>query len=251
LRKDGAVGTWQSAAALNNAEWCDTVVRSHGGITHFGGDAWTSQHRTPVYYPDAVTLAPGLVARELLSCIDTSVGCSVKDSFTALDLTPYGFGVRFEADWIVRLGPPPPPTSGGPEWMRVVLSGELAKWEDAWRAEGGPKGTFRPELLERASVAVLAAYHSDAVVAGAIFNCGAMVVGISNVFVGPGADLDPWPRCLAIAGELFPDTPVVGYEPGESLLQAEHNGFQTAGSLRVWTNEGGAVGPLLGGDSAK
>jgi hypothetical protein len=89
------------------------------------------------------------------------------------------------------------------------------------------------------------------VIAGAILNCGATVVGLSNVFVGPGADLDPWPGCLAFAGELFPGTPVVGYESGDSLLEAERNGFQTAGSLRVWTNDGGAVGRLLGGASAK
>ena len=92
-------------------------------------------------------------------------------------------------------------------------------------------------MVELASVAVLAAYDSDAVVAGAILNCDATVVGISNVFVGPGADLDPWPGCLAFAGELFPGTPVVGYESGDSLLQAERNGFQTAGPFRVWTND--------------
>ncbi len=233
--------TWQSAAALNNAEWCDIVVRSHGGITHFGSDAWTSQDRTPEYYPDAVALAPCLAVPELLSCIDTSVGCSVKDSFNGLDLTPYGFRPLFEADWIVRLGPPPPAPPGGPRWERVVRPGELAKWEDAWRPEDGPKDLFRAELLDHDSVAVLAACRDDAVVAGAILNCSAMVVGVSNVFVRPGADLDPWPGCLAFAGELFPDKPVVGYESGSSLLQAERNGFQTAGSLRVWTNYGDAV----------
>lgn len=235
------MGAWQSAAALNNAEWCDLVVRSHGGITHFGSGAWTSQNRTPAYYPDAVTLAPRLAVPELLSCIDTSAGCSIKDSFSRLDLTPYGFRVLFEADWVVRLGPPPPVPSGGPKWERVVRSGELAKWEDAWRAENGPKDMFRAEILDHASVAVVTAYWHDAVVAGAILNCSSTVVGISNVLVGPGADLDPWPGCLALAGELFPGKPVVGYESGESFLQAEGNGFQTVGSLRVWLNDGGAI----------
>ena len=100
---------------------------------------------------------------------------------------------------------------------------------------------FRAELLDHDSVAVLAAYRGDAVVAGAILNRSAMVVGISNVFVVPGEDLVPWPRCLAFAGELFVDKPVVGYESGASLLQAERNGFQTAGPLRVWINDGGAA----------
>jgi hypothetical protein len=120
------VGTWQSAAALNNAEWCDLVVRSRGGTTHLGSDVWTSQDRAPACYPDAVTLVPRVAVPGLLSCIDTSAGCSVKDSFSGLDLAPYGFRVLFEANWVVRLGPPPPAPSGGPKWARVVRPGELA-----------------------------------------------------------------------------------------------------------------------------
>jgi hypothetical protein len=229
LRQDRAVGTWQSAAALNNAEWCDLVVRSHGGRTRFGSDAWTSQDRTAVYYPDAVTLVPRLAVPELLSRIDTSAGCSVKDSFTGLDLTPYGFRVPFHADWVVRLGPPPLAPSGGPKWERVARPDELATWEDAWRAEDGPRDLFRAELLDDASVTVLAAYQHEAVVAGAILSRSATVVGISNVFVRSVADLDPWPGCLAFAGELFPDKPVVGSESEDSLLQAERNGFRLLG----------------------
>jgi hypothetical protein len=86
------VGTWQSAAAINNAEWCDLVARSHGAKTHFDNRSWTSEDRTPPYYPDAVTLAPGLAVPELLSRVNVSIGCSVKDSFADLDLTSYGMG---------------------------------------------------------------------------------------------------------------------------------------------------------------
>jgi hypothetical protein len=228
------VGDWQSAAAHNNADWCDVVVRSHGGTTHFGADVWTSQDRAPTYYPDAVTLVPHVPVPKFLSCIDTSPGCSVKDSFAGLDLTPYGFRVLFEADWLVRLGPPPPVASGGPTWERVVRPDELAEWEDGWRADDGPKDLFRAEILEHASVAVLAARWHDAVVAGAILNCSSAVLGISNVFIADGVDLDPWPGCVALALELFPDRPLVGYESGENLLWAEHSGFQKTGPLRVW-----------------
>ena len=229
------MGDWRSAAAHNNADWCDVVVRSHGGTTHFGRDAWTSQDRAPTYYPDAVTLAPHVPVPELLSCIDNSPGCSVKDSFSALDLTPYGFCVLFEADWVVRLGRPPPAASGGPTWERVVQRDQLTEWEDAWRADDGPTDLFSAEILEHASVAVLAARRHDAVVAGAILNCSSAVVGISNVFVVHGVHFDPWPGCLALALELFPDRPLVGYESGDSLPHAERNGFQKIGPLRVWT----------------
>jgi hypothetical protein len=87
---------------------------------------------------------------------------------------------------------------------------------------------------------MLAAYRHGTVVAGGVLSSSPTVVGISNVFVGLGADLDPWPGCLAFAGELFPGKPVVGYQSGGSLLQAERNGFQTAGPLRVWINDRGA-----------
>ncbi len=120
-------------------------------------------------------------------------------------------------------------------------AGAGGAWRHEHHPEDGPRDLFRAELLDHDSVAVLAAYRGDAVVAGAILNRSAMVVGISNVFVVPGEDLVPWPRCLAFAGELFADKPVVGYESGASLLQAERNGFQTAGPLRVWINDGGAA----------
>jgi hypothetical protein len=39
--------------------------------------------RTPPYYPDAVTLLPDVSIEQVLSGIDTSEGCSVKDSFAS------------------------------------------------------------------------------------------------------------------------------------------------------------------------
>ena len=238
FRQDEAVGTWQSAAALNNAEWCDLVARSHGAKTHFDSYAWTSKDRTPPYYPDAVTLARGTVVPVLLSRVDAAFGCSVKDSFAELDLTSYGFRTLFEADWIVRLGPPSPALSAGPRWERIVQRHELVKWEDAWRAEEGPTELFRAQLLDNASVAVLAAYQRGVVVAGAVANRSSTVVGISNVFVRRGAGLDPWPGCLTLASALFPDKPFVGYESGDQLAEARSNGFHDAGALRVWVKDG-------------
>src|SRR4051812_21552215 len=51
-----SMDAWRTTAATNNAEWCDLVCRSHGAQTLFDDDAWTSETRTPAYYPDAVTL---------------------------------------------------------------------------------------------------------------------------------------------------------------------------------------------------
>ncbi len=241
IRQDEVVEKWQNAAALNNAEWCDLVARSHGAKTRLDGRLWTSKDRAPPAYPNAVTLARGVAVPELLSRVDATIGRSVKDSFAELDLKPYGFRTLFEANWIVRLGPPPPPPSTGPVWARLVELHELVEWEDAWRGDDGPTELFRAELLDNPSVAVLGAYQRGAVVAGAIVNRSMAVVGISNVFVRAIEGPDPWPGCLALAGELFPDKPVVGYESGDQLLQAKSHGFEDAGALRVWVKDGGEV----------
>ena len=107
------VASWQTVAAVNNAEWCDVVCETQGAQTRVDADAWTSRTRTPPGYPDAVTLVPRLSVPELLARIDTSVGCSIKDSCASLDLTGYGFRVLFDAQWIVHRGRAVPPR---PRW---------------------------------------------------------------------------------------------------------------------------------------
>ncbi len=69
------------------------MSRSHGLAGEFGAHAWAAPSRTPLYYPDAVTLAPGADRAALVSRIDTvAPGASVKDSFADLDLTEEGTG---------------------------------------------------------------------------------------------------------------------------------------------------------------
>lgn len=79
------------AAARENAEWCELPERADG--------FWFSRERTPPYYPDAVTLRPGVDVSEILAAIDTSPGCSIKDSFD--DLEAPGFRRLFRAHWLV------------------------------------------------------------------------------------------------------------------------------------------------------
>ena len=91
------------AAARNNAEWCAAMSRSHGLAGEFGTQAWAAPAPTPLYYPDAVTLVPGVDPAALTAQIDpTAPGASVKGSFADLDLTQAGFQVLFGAQWIHR-----------------------------------------------------------------------------------------------------------------------------------------------------
>jgi hypothetical protein len=221
-------------AAHDNAAWCSTVCRTHGLTGSFGPAAWTSPVRTPPFYPDAVTLRPGVPAEAVLTAIDDGPGCSVKDSFADLDLSGHGFRVLFEAQWIHRQ-PGTPGETG--DWEVVADPDALAEWEDAWRGADGPVGLFRAELLDDPAVEVLAARAQGRVVAGAVLSLFGRPVGVSNVFVTEPQAGSPWPGLLAAAAERHPGRPLVGYERGEDLAEALRHGFRTAGPLRVWLRE--------------
>jgi hypothetical protein len=232
---------WQAAVA-DNARWCDLIARSHGLQTRCDQVAWTCRSRTPPFYPDAVTLVARPHLPALLDRVDASPGCSVKDSFGVLDLGPYGFRILFDADWIARPAAQPVPTPGGPGWQRVVRPAELAQWEDAWGSGAGPGGLFPAALLGQDWVAVLAARHHGQIVAGAVLTCGPAVVGLSNFFARPAAGPRPWRGCLALAAALFPGKTLVGYASGGELAEAQRDGFQRVGQLRVWLNDTGPAG---------
>ncbi len=227
------------AAARNNADWCAAVCRSHDLSGALGEAAWTSADRTPLYYPDAVTLHPGAAPADFLPRIDTaSPGCSVKDSFAALDLTPDGFTELFSAQWIHR--PAGAPVSATPRLRaEPVRSGELLHaWQAAWHGDGEAPDVFRPALLAEPSVLVLAVHDGPTLVGGAVLNSGAGLVGLSNLFtVDEAADADEAEvRACAFraAAEYFPGLPVVGYEHGDELASALDSGFTAIGPLRIW-----------------
>lgn len=158
---------WRAASA-NNAHWCDLAARSHGLKTEFTGQAWTCQQRTPPFYPDAVTLTPHLPTGELLARIDTSAGCSVKDSFAAVDLHPPGFRIWFWATWIARPHTPPVAAPRRLRWRRIGQPEDLARWQQARPDPTEPTDLFRASLLSHDQVAVLAAEHDSQILAGAV-----------------------------------------------------------------------------------
>jgi len=145
----------------------------------------------------------------LLDRIDTTPGCSVKDSFSTLDLCPAGFSVLFEASW---LHVPPPPSRDSP-WRRVGDAEELEAWV---LAAGLPRGLLRPALLDDPRVTVL---RTPELAAGAVLNRSQGVVGVTNAFGRTGATL------LDALGTFAPGLAVVGYEDDPP---------HPVGALRVW-----------------
>ena len=226
------------AAARNNAEWCAAMSRSHGLAGEFGAQSWAVPSRTPLYYPDAVTLVRGADRAALMSRIDTAApGASVKDSFADLDLTEVGFRVLFEAQWIHRPASAPAPAPGL-LWSVVGDLGTLGAWALAWDDGAGNADLFRPELLDDPDTFVLAGQSVDGrVVTGAVASRGDQVIGVSNVFA-LGSDPDAaWPGVLNAVNRLFPTLPVVGYEQGDDLAAAVRHGFELVGPLRIWLYE--------------
>ena len=220
-------------AARNNAEWCDAICRTYGIAGHFGTDSWSSPTRTPKYYPDAVTLVPGVAVAQLLSGIDAGEGCSVKDSFADLDLAAAGFRPLFHAEWLHRAAGNSRAASGR-RWSTVTTEQQLGEWESTWSGSAEATGFFRPPVLADEAIAVLARYDNGRIVAGAIANRSATVFGLSNIFDATGDLEAAWLGGAAAATALWGQMPVVGYESGASLDAAHQAGFDSVGELVVW-----------------
>ncbi|WP_418956926.1 hypothetical protein [Streptomyces tritici] len=230
------------AAVRNNAVWCEAMCRAHGRPGDFGARAWTNARRTPLYYPDAITLTADATAGDVLAGIDRRTPyASVKDSYATLDLTAEGFQMLFEAEWIHRPAGRPAPAAPEAVWTQVRTPEELADWEAAWRGDDeDAAGLFRPELTADPTTTLLAGRDaaSGRVVAGAVLTEAAGVLGVSNLFAtdaaGPAGAAGAWAGVLTFAAEHHPALPLVGYEHGDALTAAVTAGFTTTAPLRVW-----------------
>ena len=221
-------------AAANNAGWCQTVCRAHGIPGLLAGGLWQAAAPPPRFYPDAVTLVPGLDPAGVAAAVPARAGASVKDSFADLDLSGYGFDALLEAQWVwreagadvpVRLTVAPPPTRL--HWTAVGSGEQLAEWG----AASGQRDTFPPELLSDDGVRFLTARADSEVVGRAALCLGGGVVCVSNMWSGgPGV----WETLGEVVCRLFPGHPVAGYERGAELAEAVAAGFMPVGPLRVW-----------------
>ncbi|GAA1971063.1 hypothetical protein GCM10009817_08700 [Terrabacter lapilli] len=225
-------------AARNNALWCDAVARSHGVTTTLDDLAWSAATRTPPYYPDAVTLSADVGEYDLLARIDDSDGCSVKDSWSRLDLTLEDFARLVVGEW-VWLDPSVPTSAGrARSWRRLGTPDEMAAWVRAWASDPDAEAILRPSLLEVPGVHVLAAHASEdpssPVVAGAVVHVTGEVAGIGNVFALDGDVPGTWREAAAAARGVVGDMPLVGWEAGDSVDAAVAAGCERLGPLTVW-----------------
>jgi hypothetical protein len=242
------------AAAHNNAVWCDAVSSALGGETAFGNGLWVNRQQAPPYYSNAVTLNPDDTDGQsagIRALLDAGLSgkWTVKDSFCTLDLTPLGFRVLFEAQWLTLATEKPmrTPDARSAHWERITTEGGLAEWETAWRrhsanmdASSVPR-IFMPRLVADLNVAFLCGHLDAQVVAVAAANFSddgtGRVCGLSNVFV-PSQDAEAHRiGALALARACFPGLSLVGYARGNDLVAMRALGFQVLGPLRVWIRE--------------
>lgn len=229
----------------NNVDWYRSVTRAHGLEGAIEHGVWTCRASMPSYHSNAVTVSPSGTDAQLAHLHDLvdAVGhpFTVKDSHASLDLTPLGFRVLFEAQWIRLAHGAMTRGSEGPAggWRRLTTPEELERFEDAWRAHGSPATTrvFVPALLADESVTFLAAERGGEIVAGVAANRSTDVVGLSNFFAArPDGDAR-FAGAVAAVRRSSPGVPVVGYESGESLARARREGFRAVGTLRIWLRE--------------
>ena len=225
-------------AARNNALWCDAVARSHGVATRTDAQAWTASTRTPPYYPDAVTLSPSVGEYDVLARVDDSDGCSVKDSWSRLDLSLEDFARIVVGEWVwldpsVRLSRP-----AGVSWRRVTTPEAMAAWVRAWAGDPEAEAILRPSLLDEPGVHVLGATSADGpqapVVAGAVVNVTGEVAGLGNVFGHDGDAERVWAAAAHAARQVAGGIPLVAWEAGASADAAVAVGCERLGPLSVW-----------------
>ncbi|MGW5238202.1 hypothetical protein ACWEOW_04670 [Monashia sp. NPDC004114] len=223
-------------AARNNALWCDAVCRTHGLRGSMAADAWSVPTRTPPYYPDAVTLSPDVDEYDLLARLDSTDGCSVKDSWSRLDLTVEDFARLVVGEW-VWLGPGQARSGDGRWWEPVGSADDFAHWVRAWASDEDALAVLRPDLLMEPGVHVLAArsHPGGDIVAGCIVNITGEVAGVSNLFDSDGGDPErTWRGAATAAHEVVDGIPLVGWEAGDSLAAAVAAGCERIGPLTVW-----------------
>ncbi len=217
-------------AAANNADLYQVVFRGHGLRFRRSDNAFVAVDQPPPYYSQMTVLSPddpeAILAEvdALAQRAEAVVG--LKDGFSTLDLTGRGFETLFDAQWIWRA-----PQSAQPTWKVVSSAAGLDCWEAAWKRGGSPTDVrmFPPDMLGDASVAFLANWDGDQIVAGCIANLSPDCVGVSNVFGS-----DAFAAAAKAVGALYPTLPIVGYESGPDIENAIRAGFETIGTLRIW-----------------
>jgi hypothetical protein len=235
-------------AVLNNTCWYEAIFTAHGLANETDGRVWRSHETAPPFHSNLVVLSPLTTRSDIETCAagieqqPRPKGWSLKDSYACLDLTPLGYAVLFDADWIWRdpVAVQAPACDAPLSWKRLDSPSSLAEWERAWSGDTRNEKEvlrtrqFPDRLLGSADHMFFAGRLDGKVVAGGIANRSPGAVGLSNIFSPPEFLEDTWRALTCAISAAFPGTPIVGYERGVDLELAQGVGFAPVGKLRVW-----------------
>lgn len=217
-------------AASNNADLYESVmsahdiecVREHGLFRVLG--------TPPPYFSVLTTLEPG---REDL--VKGLMPAGFKDGFYDIDATVFGYHLLFTSSWIWLENPQQ--SESQLTWREATTHQEQADWQNRWWGVHATERStiYTPQMVTDPSLRFLTAFEANSPVGCALFNRSESVVGISNLFAFEGSDAGLWRDIAGEAACRFPGLPLCGYEREDSLDNAQANGFEAIGQLRVWT----------------
>lgn len=213
-------------AVENNIAWCELVCAAHGKRSFTTERVWGLHTTAPTYYPELITTKRAAKETDILEFLKLNHVGSIKDSYAALQLEPYGYQMLFEAEWICH----PPVNEQKSElyrWSIVRTEKEFERWTKMTGLENSIP------YLENQGVKIFYMDHPDGF-AGFIANVAAGVVGISNVYLNGLDEAGLWGTFPQVVSTEFPGLPIVGYEGGDSLSAARSSGWTSTGPLRVW-----------------
>ncbi|MFJ8263563.1 hypothetical protein ACIQ4I_16750 [Rummeliibacillus sp. NPDC094406] len=215
-------------AVLNNIAWCQIICITHGIVGISKKNIWGLHSKAPTFYPEVITSDKRATIEEVKYFIENGKVSSIKDSYANLNLTPLGFDILFEAEWIVHepiLDFEPIQTN----WRIITTEKDLKKWNGASELEN----VIKSELLKQQNVKIFICETKDGI-SGFIANLSEGVVGISNVFSIGYEEKKLWRDIPKIISKEFPKLSMVGYEHNSSLIVAKSSGWEAIGPLRVW-----------------
>ncbi|CAA9415551.1 MAG: hypothetical protein AVDCRST_MAG06-3168 [uncultured Nocardioides sp.] len=235
--EDPAVATDRShldEAIGASLAWYDDIHAMHGIRTVVRDGLWRSTGPALPWHSIAKTLHPDLRDDAVASAVADRTDCSVADTYGTLDLSPYGFTLLFEAQWLRHPGGP---STRGPhlpeQWSVIDSADRLATWS----AIHDYAGVLTEEALSHPRLTVLARYQGMDMLAGAVLNDAGPTVGLSNLWSldGHSSDVD---GALAAAHTMYPGHPVTAYAQGDELARLTQLGFVPLGPHRVWLRSG-------------
>ena len=165
---------------------------------------------------------------------------SIKDSFSAVDMSQFGFGKLFDATWIYLEGNSfkRAELSSGLRWDVIKGRRELTAWRLAWNKneiDGNvAELLFVDRLVENPRMHFIAGYEGGRLVAGCILNRTEPVFGISNFFAREDS-AGTWSGMIEFIRASVTSNDLVGYEQAPVIDRSLAGlGFEKVGDLTVW-----------------